>query len=194
MLLLAACRSGGAAPAATTPDIPTQSAPTAASPTPDPIANPNVDADAVYDNVRHLSVDIGPRVAGSPGEERARDFLADSLRSYGYQVDVRSFPFDASFFLGARLDVGPDAIAAVAFKGSAAGTTSGVLVPAGTGGATDMPSTVRGNIALMQRGGVQFSEMVQRAVEAGATGVSSTTTPRAIFWRRSRMLRSQWCH
>jgi len=49
-----------------------------------------------YENLLVLTDDIGPRVAGSEGEERARDFLADALRCYGMdEVRVEAFPHRA---------------------------------------------------------------------------------------------------
>jgi len=46
-----------------------------------------------FENLLVLADDIGPRVAGSEGVARARDFLADSLRRYGLdEVRVEAFP------------------------------------------------------------------------------------------------------
>jgi aminopeptidase YwaD len=125
----------------------------------------------VYDTTKHLSVDIGPRVAGTDGEKQARDFIEQALRSYGYAVSEQPFPFDATAYLPARVNAGADGFPAIAFKGSAAGSATGQIVVAGIGASGDVPPTARGNIALMKRGGVPFTEMVDNAVRQGAAGV-----------------------
>jgi aminopeptidase YwaD len=55
-----------------------------------------VDGQRAYDHVKKLSVDIGPRVAGTPSEITARDYIRQTLESYGYDVTVQDFGFDAS--------------------------------------------------------------------------------------------------
>ncbi len=46
-----------------------------------------------WGNMQVLADDIGSRLAGSPGERAARDFLADTLRRYGLDsVEIESFP------------------------------------------------------------------------------------------------------
>ncbi|MBF6600296.1 MAG: M20/M25/M40 family metallo-hydrolase [Dehalococcoidia bacterium] len=118
---------------------------------------------------RRLAVDIGPRVAGTPAEAAARDYIETLLRSYGYTVTEQSFGFDASAFLPARVNVGAEALPALAFTGSPPAAVSGTLAPAGIGRAADMPADLRGKIALMRRGGVPFNDMVGNAAAAGAT-------------------------
>ncbi|HEU5479425.1 MAG TPA: hypothetical protein VFU90_06305, partial [Candidatus Tumulicola sp.] len=77
------------------------------------LADPNADGQRIYDTTKHLSVDIGPRVAGSDGEQAARDYLEPMLRSYGYDVTEQAFPFDATAYLPARVDLASDAYGAI---------------------------------------------------------------------------------
>jgi len=51
---------------------------------------PRVDGAAALRHVERL-VAIGPRVAGSPGAERARAYIVGELRRVGLEPDVRSF-------------------------------------------------------------------------------------------------------
>src|SRR5215813_14633158 len=53
-------------------------------------APPRVDGAAALRHVERL-VAIGPRVAGSPGAERARAYIVGELRRFGLEPDVRSF-------------------------------------------------------------------------------------------------------
>jgi len=44
-------------------------------------------------HLRHLVEDIGPRASGSEGDRRAKDYIAESLRSYGLSVALEAFEF-----------------------------------------------------------------------------------------------------
>jgi Zn-dependent M28 family amino/carboxypeptidase len=122
--------------------------------------------------VRKLSVEIGSRVAGTPSEVTARDYIEATLRSYGYDVTAEPFPFDASAFLPARVDVGATAVPGFAFTGSGAGSASGPLITAGIGQPEEFPAGgAQGAIALIERGDLTFSQKVGNAIAAGAAGV-----------------------
>jgi aminopeptidase YwaD len=177
-LPLAACSSGSRGASATlTPAVASPSVSTSSSTTPgttataNPLAEQNADGQRIYDAVKHLAVDIGPRLAGTPGEVRARDYIEATLRSYGYAVSEQSFGFDASAFLSARVDSGTNAFPAIAFRGSASGSASGSVVDGGIGRPGDVPDEARGKIVLMRRGGIPFNDMVHAAVAKGATAV-----------------------
>ena len=117
-------------------------------------------------------MDIGPRVAGTPTEMQAATYLRDELASYGYDVSIQDFAFDASAFRPSRVDNGGNSIGGYAFRGSGEGTVTGVLVNAGTGRPEEFPAGgARGGIALMERGGLTFTEKTQNAVAAGASAV-----------------------
>ncbi len=61
-----------------------------------------VDADRALDHLRHLSVEIGPRVASSPEEREAAEYLAGVLEGFGYAVEIQDFPREG---IVAHLDV-----------------------------------------------------------------------------------------
>ena len=50
------------------------------------------DADQAMAGAAHLAGTIGERAAGTPGETVAADWIAQTLRTYGYQVTLQSFP------------------------------------------------------------------------------------------------------
>ncbi len=140
--------------------------------TPDPLASTEADGAMALAHIRKLSVEIGPRVAGTQSEIMARDYVEATLRSYGYDVTDDPFPFDASAYLPARVDVGMTAIPGFAFNGSGAGSASGRLVVSAIGRPEDFPADgAQGWIALIERGDLTFSEKVGNAIAAGAAGV-----------------------
>jgi aminopeptidase YwaD len=62
-----------------------------------------VDADRAMEHLRHLSVEIGPRVASSQAEREAAEYLAAQFRAMGYeQVEIQPFPREG---IGAHLEV-----------------------------------------------------------------------------------------
>jgi aminopeptidase YwaD len=170
-LLAGAC--GGGDGAAGTPTVTaTAATATAVAPTPDPLLSPEPDASRAVEHIRHLSVDIGARPAGTEAEAEARDYLAGELRRYGYDVTVQPFPFDATQFLPAKVSAGGESMGAIAFRGSRSGTVSGVLFDGGIGRPEELAAhAVAGGIALVERGELTFAEKVQHATAAGAAAV-----------------------
>jgi aminopeptidase YwaD len=169
-LLIAACASpdGDPAPAATSAASPA----VAASPTVDPLSAPEAGGDRAYEHVRQLTEVIGPRVAGTSGEIAARDYIKTTLESFGYDVTVQEFPFDGTQYRSARIDVGDEALPAIAFLGSPAGGVRGTLIEAGIGRPEDFPAEgLQGAIALIERGDLTFTRKAENAAAAGAGGV-----------------------
>lgn len=136
------------------------------------LASPELDAGRAYEHVRTLAEEIGPRVAGTAGEIAARDYIRRELESYGYDVTVQDFAFEASSFMPARIEVDGAAEPAFALDGSLAADAIGPLIDAGIGGADEFPlGAPSGAIALIQRGDLTFTEKVTNAQAAGAAGV-----------------------
>lgn len=180
--MLGSCGGGSATPtsAPATATATAAASPTAApSATPDAVGAPIVDGQRVYEHVRKMAVEIGPRVAGTPGEVQARDYIRDTLSSYGYDVSVQDLAFDASAYLPARVDFAPAAeptngtsVQAIALRGSIAGSASGPLIVAGIGRPDEFPpGGLAGGVALIERGDLKFTQKVGNAIAAGASGV-----------------------
>ncbi len=122
-----------------------------------------------------LSEQIGPRVAGSPEEEEAVAYAREQFEQWGYDVEVQSFVAagpDRLRFATLTVEK-PEAreLLAVAFEGSASGEVRGPLVDAGGGSEEEVPPETAGAVVLVQRGDVPFSDMVDRARQAGAAAV-----------------------
>jgi len=161
---LVACR-GESAPAGSPPLLDT--------PPPSTVV-PVFDPQRALEHVRRLSVDIGPRPAGSPAEEEAARYLVQVLESYGYRVEQQSFAIRPTLTREVELRLrSPVArsIDAMAIVFSPAGQAEAELVYAGQGRLEEFPAAARGRIALVQRGGITFAEKVGNAFRAGAVAV-----------------------
>ena len=165
------------APSAVPTAAATATAAAAAAPTPtatavDAIGPPEADGARALEHVRKLSVEIGPRVAGTADEIAARDYVKAELESYGYDVTTPEFEFDASLFLPVNVDVDGEQILGVALQGTGIGTVTARVVVAGIGRPEDFPpGGLGGAIALIERGELSFGEKARNAVAAGAAGV-----------------------
>lgn len=145
---------------------------TNATSTPSGIGADQVDGERALAHVRKLAVDIGTRVAGTPNEIAARDYIKTTLESYGYDVTLQDFGFDSTAFRPVRVEVGGDVIPGYAFVGSAPGSVTANVVAAGIGKPEEFPAGgLKGAIALMERGDLTFKEKVANAIAAGAGGV-----------------------
>ncbi len=147
-------------------------------------AEPQVDR--MLEHISVLSEEIGPRLAGTPDEQRAVDYLSEQLESWGYDVEVQ--PFEArpgpraGVFRYSTLAIdAPEQrdIEAISLSGGAAGEASGRLVDVGNG--ADFPDALNGAIALVQRDVVTFTDMARRALDAGAAGVVVVNKEPGLF-------------
>ena len=173
LILGAACRTSGDG-ADDTPTAPpdTPSPTAAATTTPGASLDPEPSGERAREHNRVLSAEIGPRVAGTDGERLGVEYIRDQLASYGYDVTIEEFAFDASSFLPARVDAGDAAYPGFAFNGSAEGVATGQLVLAGIGRPDEFPADgLNGAIALIERGELTFQDKIDNAVAAGASGV-----------------------
>jgi aminopeptidase YwaD len=59
----------------------------------------------VWAHLRALCIDIGPRLSGSPGDERAVEYIAAHFRRCGAQVEVQNFPCPSWDYESATLTV-----------------------------------------------------------------------------------------
>jgi aminopeptidase YwaD len=171
--LLVACSgdSEDVSPAATaTP----QASPAAEGSLPAPVPNAAAatpDGERILGDVRHLTETIGPRAAGTATEQAAAEFIAERLRSLGYDVRLQEFPAGSEAARASSLSVvspAADTVPALPFERSASGTVRGTLVAGGLGAPSQLPSQIRGSIVLIERGDLLFSEKVGNAQAAGA--------------------------
>ena len=129
------------------------------------------------------------RNSGEPGYKASADYVADVMRSAGYQVTLQEYKFHYFSFVGTPVmrEVSPtprDFGLGTEFNpGPVAGSTTaklqpvgGIVVPAtptpssASGcAATDFAGFVAGNIALIQRGTCTFAQKVANAEAAGAS-------------------------
>lgn len=155
-------------------------APPTATPTAVAVAEPvdlsaDFSADQAYGHVAKLAGEIGPRPAGSQSESRAREYVADMLRGFGY--DVQQMPFAMGSFRDAGSAISVTAptqltIRGQSMSGIAAADVTAELVPVGLGLPSDYAGkSVDGKIALVKRGEITLREKVLSAREAGASGI-----------------------
>src|SRR5699024_10921010 len=131
------------------------------------------DTSRAMDTIKGLSVDIGPRVAGSEEERQAADYLKNQFESYGYDVAIQEFDIRDTLKLQLTIN-DEEEIALGTARGSIETDENGItgnLYDAGLGLPDDFSEEANGNIALIERGDISYWEKVQNATEAGATGV-----------------------
>jgi aminopeptidase YwaD len=187
-LVLAAC-NGSSEPPRNSPTPTVTTSPTAtvaASPTPTIAASPTpatatggstslVSGQEAYSHVIVLAQDIGSRPAGSDAELAAADYIAGQLTSYGYRAAIE--PFEVEYYVdqASHLEVlSPETITLEprTLRLSASGEVTGDLVAAGIGRPEDFPPEgMDGQVALVQRGELTFSDKVANAAAAGAAAV-----------------------
>jgi len=120
-----------------------------------------------------LAQDIGTRAAGSDAEFAAADYIADQFTSYGFRATIE--PFEVEYYVdqASRLEIrSPEAITLQpqALRPSASGEATGDLLAAGIGRPQDFPAEgMSGQVALVERGELTFSDKVANAAAAGAT-------------------------
>jgi aminopeptidase YwaD len=143
------------------------------SPTPVPAeGSPWPDASVALEHARVLSVEIGPRIAGSAGEDAAVAYIAAEFERHGYDVEIQEFSFEGNRFASATLELGETAIEGLSMLGSGEGTTTGLIAFVGLGRAEDLAGmSLAGRIAVADRGEITFREKYERVSAAGAVGL-----------------------
>lgn len=180
LLAAAACsdRAASAPPVATTtagPASPTAAA-RGASPTAGAVAvvdGPSAhEGDRALAHVQHLAGTIGPRVAGTQGEQRAATYIAEQFRAYGYAVETPVFEFAGDRFRAATLKAGGKELEAIAMDGSAGGSVAGPAIFIGLADAAGIGGrNLSGKVAVADRGTLTFADKYEAARAAGAAGL-----------------------
>ncbi|MDR6226012.1 M28 family peptidase [Desmospora profundinema] len=133
------------------------------------------DSARALEHIRHLSVDLGPRVTGTEQEEEASRYMERLFKRYGYKVSTQKFSIPDR--LEGTLTLPSDGNRELAIRiatGSAPTGDEGLrapLVDAGLGGESDFPDDTAGKVALIRRGEYTFYDKARNAEEAGASGV-----------------------
>jgi aminopeptidase YwaD len=167
VVLVAACGGSSDAPAVTQAPA-EQSGSGAAQP-----GGNAPDGARIFEDVKFLTDELGPRSSGTDREKRAAEWVADRLRELGYDVSLQEFSVGTQAGREARLvttTASPVTVPSLPLGNSAAATVQGRLVFAGIGRTGDFPPETRGSVALIKRGEITFEEKVKNAAAAGATG------------------------
>lgn len=129
-------------------------------------------AAAALDHVRQLATTIGPRVAGSPGEARAVDYIGDQLAGDGYTVETIPFSYDGDRFRPATITIAGRDLEALTMGGSAGGSVTASAVFVGLADAAGIAGQdLSGKIAVTDRGVLRFGDKAANARAAGAAAV-----------------------
>ena len=143
-----------------------------------------VDDAAVYEHVRHLAVDIGPRVAATTAEATANAYVQSTLDSYGFTTELEAVTVGVSTFANVVPDRDlPTQVswqyrpASNALFTEAAAPVAAQVVDIGDG-STFAPADVAGKFVLVTFGGSAASRSAQLTAlaGAGAAGVIFTNT------------------
>jgi aminopeptidase YwaD len=180
VLLLVACSSGkSASPGQTS----TSTAPTGVATSSD-LGPPAPDVDRIIEHIRHLSVDIGIRLAGSDSAGRAAQYATAQFESWGYEVELQPFTEtkpEARLYAQVHIEQPSRNLPSVVFLGSKPGSARATLVDGGTGREQDLSDADRGAIVLIQRKDVTFNDMAARAMARGAAGVIVANNKEGLF-------------
>ncbi|MFN8508281.1 MAG: M28 family metallopeptidase [Dehalococcoidia bacterium] len=123
-----------------------------------------------YEHIRALTVGIGPRVAGTEGERKGAEYVANAFRASGYSVEVTEFGFSHELTT-ASIDLGGTRTDATVLSGSGFATVSGPAVYAGTGSDSAIAGKkLTGAVAVVERGLV-FGDTHDRLKAAGAVAM-----------------------
>jgi len=135
-----------------------------------------VSAEQALEHMVYLSEVIGPRPGGMETEWEGAEYIASVLQSYGYDVELQSFPVSDQYIGTIELASGEQWQLGAARRGLITddGFVSGelIFVYPGTDPA-DFPSDTAGKIVLMERASTTtlYRAQVTNAESAGAVAV-----------------------
>ena len=153
---------------------PPQSAQTESQPArPGGPPEPEFDIEIALAHLEHLAGVLGPRASGTEQERAAAQYLAAVFLDLGYETEIQDFAF-TSLQTVSRIDTADgQSMLAFRFPGSAdiAVTAELVDVP-GSGETADFTSVdVRGKVAIVDRGLIEFRVKAVNAEAAGAVAL-----------------------
>lgn len=133
-----------------------------------------VEAERAINHIKYLSEEIGPRNSGLEGEKKSAEYVAKTLKGYGYDIEYQYFPVadqyigSVSFEDGTKWDMGaaPNGyISENAIKAE--------VVYVEDGSKLEDFREVKGKIVLLPMGAStnEYRAKVDRAAKSGAAGV-----------------------
>lgn len=133
-----------------------------------------VDAERAIEHIKYLSQEIGTRPGGLEAEKKSADYIAKTLKGYGYDVEYQYFPVADQYIAKVHFlnDSTWEMGAAPNGRISNSAVKAEVVYVEGGTNATDF-SDVQGKIVLMPRAAstADYRKQVDHAVQAGAVGV-----------------------
>lgn len=130
-----------------------------------------ISADNMYDTIAKLSAQ--PRAAGTEGELIGAQYIKSQFEQYGYETELQPFPFYDTV-RGPRvgsLEINGVSLNPYVFSGSHSAEVTAEVEHVGLALVGTVPDTVKGKIALIERGTNPFVEKVQNVLDKGAVGV-----------------------
>ncbi|WP_066398903.1 M28 family metallopeptidase [Neobacillus mesonae] len=134
-----------------------------------------VDANRAIEHIRYLSEEIGTRPGGLDAEKRSADYIAKTLKSYGYDVEYQYFTVPDQYIANVAFADGTSWEMAAAQNGrlSNESVKGQVLYVDGGTNLIDFPASTAGKIVVMPRASTtaDYRTQVDNAVKSGAKGV-----------------------
>jgi len=130
-----------------------------------------ISADNMYNTIDLLSKE--PRAAGTDGELKGAQYIKGQFEKYGYETELQPFKFydvvrnNVSGFL----EIGGQNLNPYVFSGSYSGEVTAEVMHVGKAIAGTVPDSIKGKIALIERGDITFVEKIQNVLNKGAVGV-----------------------
>lgn len=130
-----------------------------------------ISADNMYNTISKLSAQ--PRAAGTEGEKIGVDYIASQFKQYGYETEIQPFAIYTVIRnnVSGSLMIGGQDLKPYVFSGSHSAEVTAEVVDVGKAFAGTVPDSVKGKIALIERGDITFIEKVQNVFDKGAVGV-----------------------
>ncbi|OCA84164.1 aminopeptidase [Bacillus sp. FJAT-27225] len=130
-----------------------------------------ISADNMYNHIAYLSE--VPRQAGTPGELRGVNYIESHFKQYGYETEVQPFPIYSVIRnnVSGLVEIGGQNLNPYVLSGSFSGEITAELVDVGKAFLGTVPDSVKGKIALIERGDITFVEKIQNVLDKGAVGV-----------------------
>ena len=118
-------------------------------------------------------VNLGSRVAGTPGSKKALAYLRSEYQKAGYETEVQTFTYPKFEDRGSSITINDNTVPGRALNGSIAATrTASTVVVPNYGRKEDFARIdVEGKIVVVKRGEIRFGDKASNAEAAGAVGL-----------------------